>query len=88
MSDPNIEKAPGVNSWENAFANEATQAPGRYCPWMPSSVNKPARSSRSVGILAPPPPVESKIDRQTLCTPRLERVRREISCEPLTHATP
>ncbi|MET3713505.1 hypothetical protein ABIC65_004237 [Sphingomonas trueperi] len=50
--------------------------------------NAPARDSRSVGIFAPPPPTEPKIDRRTLCTPKLKRIRRVNADEPATNAAP
>ena len=44
---------------------------------------EPVRSSQSVGVFAAPTSVEPKIDRRTLCTPKLKRVRPvEATCPP------
>lgn len=36
--------------------------------------SEPVRSSKSVGVFAVPTPAEPKIDRRTLCTPKLKRI--------------
>ncbi len=36
--------------------------------------SEPVRSSTSVGVFASPPPAEPKIDRSTLCEPKIKRI--------------